>query len=228
MENNKHITGFIREFDRAKAEETRTVEFVISDETRDRHGTIIPLKNWKLDRFNANGIVGYQHEVYGGMGASNPDQVLGVGEAFIEDGKLIGRVKFEPAEINPLAEKILQKIMHGSLKSTSVGFRELTRGKWGEKDEARDGATPTYYFGDVELLEFSIVNIPSNPNALRRELEADGQMKDADEEIKRLGAQIAAQADEIESLTTKIDLQSRLVETLEMTVKYYKNKSLRG
>lgn len=228
MKNNKHITGFIREFDRAKAEETRTVEFVISDETRDRHGTIIPLKNWKLERFNANGIVGYQHEVYGSFDGSNPDQVLGIGEAFVENGKLIGRVKFEPADINPLAEKIFQKVLHGTLKATSVGFRELVKGKWGEKDEARDGANPTYYFGEVELLEFSIVNIPSNPNALRRELEADGQIKDADEEIKRLGAQIAAQGEEIESLNTKISLQSRMIETLEMTVKYYKNKSLRG
>ena len=171
METRKYTTGTIRNFDRAKAEETRTVEFVISDETRDRHGTVIPINAWDIEKFNKNGIVGYQHEVHGGFFDSNPDQVLGIGQAYKEDGKLVGRVTFEPKEINPLAEKIFKKVLHGTLKATSVGFIETQKGTWGEKEEARDGSNPTYYFGGVELLEFSIVNIPSNPNALRRSLE---------------------------------------------------------
>ena len=44
------------------------VEFVISDETRDRHGTVIPIKSWEIKNYNKNGIVGYQHDVYGGWG----------------------------------------------------------------------------------------------------------------------------------------------------------------
>jgi hypothetical protein len=174
MKNTKFTTGTIRAFDRKKAEETRTIEFIISDETRDRHGTVIPINAWKIDRFNNNGIVGYQHEVNGSWGGnSNPDQVLGIGFVFVEDGKLIGRVNFEPVEINPLAEKIFQKVLHGTLKATSVGFIETEKGKYGEKAEARDGENPTYYFKSVELLEFSIVNIPSNPNALRRSIETE-------------------------------------------------------
>ena len=215
MENKNFLTGEIRAFDRAKAEETRTVEFVISDETRDRHGTVIPIDAWKLSSYNKNGIVGYQHEVYGGWGEPNPDLILGRGEAFIEDGKLIGRVTFEPAEINPLAEKIFQKVLHGTLKATSVGFREITRGKWGEGDEAVSGKNPTYYFGAVELLEFSIVNIPSNPNALRRKIDEDAETNRIAElsgEIGRLGAQIMSQAREIEFLKKVND--------------YYRNKGL--
>lgn len=190
MEAKNYTTGLIREFDRKSAEESRTVEFVISDETRDRHGTVIPVDNWKLDRYNANGIVGYQHNVYGGDGQPNPDQVLGIGRAAIEDGKLIGKVTFEPAEINPLAEKIFQKVLHGTLKATSVGFRELEKGKWGEKERGEDisGEKSTYYFGPVELLEFSIVNIPSNPNALRRELdeEVENATKELTEKVRQL------------------------------------------
>lgn len=207
MENKAYITGEIRAFDRAKAEETRTIEFVISDETRDRHGTVIPIKSWNIKNYNKNGIVGYQHEVYGGWGDPNPDMILGRGEAFVEEGKLIGRVTFEPAEINPLAEKIFQKVLHGTLKATSVGFREVVQGKWGEGEESVNGKTPTYYFGSVELLEFSIVNIPSNPNALRRKVEADAEenkmlfrIAELSEEVGRLGAQIMAQAREIEFL----------------------------
>ncbi len=200
METKNYTTGLIREFDRKAAEETRTVEFVISDDTRDRHGTVIPVDNWKLDRYNDNGIVGYQHNVYGGDGQPNPDQVLGIGRAAVEDGKLIGRVTFEPAEINPLAEKIFQKILHGTLKATSVGFRELEKGKWGDKERGEDisGEKATYYFGPVELLEFSIVNIPSNPNALRRELdeEIENKTKDLTENIQRLESEIKSLKEE--------------------------------
>ncbi|MDH5524523.1 MAG: HK97 family phage prohead protease [Desulfobulbaceae bacterium] len=170
------------------AEETRQIDFVISDESRDRHGTIIPLNAWKLQNFNANGIVGYQHDVYGDdfLTKADPDDVIGIGEAFTEDGKLIGRVTFEPAEINPKAEKIFQKVLHGTLKATSVGFYETKKGAWGEKEQARDGATPTYFFGEVELLEFSIVNIPSNPAALRRKLEEKTLAADLEETRQQL------------------------------------------
>lgn len=196
MENMKHIFGQVRAFDRAKAEETRQVEFVISDESRDRHGTIIPVNNWKLDNFNNNGIVGYQHDVYGDgfFSKPDPDDVLGRGEAFIDNGQLIGRVTFEPADINPKAEKIFQKVLHGTLKATSVGFIEKSKGKYGEKDQARGEANQTYYFGDVELLEFSIVNIPSNANALRRNAnetkieELETKIKELEEENNRLTA----------------------------------------
>ena len=216
METDKtYIAGQIREFDRAKAEETRTVEFVISDESRDRHGTVIPIKSWNIKNYNKNGIVGYQHKVYGGLGEPNPDLILGRGEAFVEDGKLIGRVTFEPAEINPLAEKIFQKVLHGTLKATSVGFRETVKGAWGEDEEAVNGKNPTYYFGQVELLEFSIVNIPSNPNALRRKIEEQQETDRVTEltgECERLGGQI-------------ISLQKE-VDFLKKAIQYYKNKGL--
>jgi len=169
MENRKFTTGTVRAFDRSNAEKTREIEFVISDDTRDRHGTVIPVKAWKLETFNRNGIVGYQHDIYGnGFEKPDPDDVIGVGTAFIENGKLIGRVRFERKENNPKAEKIFQKVLDGILRATSVGFIEIKPGKWGEGPEARNGENPTYYFSEVELLEFSIVNIPSNPNAVKR------------------------------------------------------------
>jgi hypothetical protein len=153
-------------------EETRTVEFVISNNTRDRHRTVLNPAGWKLDNFNRNGIVGYQHNVYGdGMCAGpNPDDVIGRGSAFFEGDQLIGRVVFEPADINPLAEKIFRKVLFGSLRATSVGFAEIGKGNYGTGTEARGGKDETYYFQGQELLEFSIVNIPSNPDATARAL----------------------------------------------------------
>lgn len=166
----KHIQGQLREL-ADDVRETRTIEFVISTEQKDRHGTIIPVENWELDNFNRNGIVGYQHDVYGSWSGNDPDSVIGKGRAWVEDGKLIGSVQFEPAEINPLAEKIFQKVLFGSLTSTSVGFMEKTRGEY-RADNPDDPKSPrTYFYGKVELLEFSVVNIPSNSEAVKREFE---------------------------------------------------------
>ena len=189
METNlKHITGHIRKV-ADNVEETRTIEFVISTAKKDRHGTIIPIENWDLDNFNRNGIVGYQHDVYGSwFGENNPDKVIGVGKAWVEDDQLIGSVQFEPADLNPLAEKILRKILIGSLKSTSVGFIETSAGKY-RADNPDDPKSPrTYYYGKVELLEFSIVNIPSNSDAVKRQI-ADEQKAVLKEAIREVLAE---------------------------------------
>lgn len=153
-------------------EETRTVQFVISNSTRDRHRTVLNPAKWQLENFNRNGIVGYQHNVYGDglCSGPNPDDVIGRGRAFLEGDQLIGEVVFEPADINPLAEKIFRKVLFGSLRATSVGFAEIGKGNYGTGTQARGGADETYYFAGQELLEFSIVNIPSNPDATKRAL----------------------------------------------------------
>ena len=153
-------------------EETRTIEFIISDESKDRHGTILKTDGWDISSFNRNGIVGYQHNVYGGglFSEPDPDSVIAKGFAFIESRQLIGKTTFEPAEINPLAEKIFRKVLYGTLKSTSVGFSEIEPGYYGQGNEARGASNETYYLGKRELLEYSIVNIPSNKNALVRSM----------------------------------------------------------
>jgi hypothetical protein len=164
--------GNIRAFDLEKAKETRTVEFIISSADRDRHRTVVNMKGWDLENFNLNPIVGYQHNVYGDNMCTpdNPDNVLGPGRAFFEGDKLIGEVTFETKEINPLAEKIFQKVLNGTLRATSVGFLETGKGKYGEGDQRQGGKDETYYFEGQELLEFSIVNIPSNAKAVGRSI----------------------------------------------------------
>ena len=171
-------------------EKTRTVTFVASTDSRDRHGTVLNQKNWDIDNFNRNPVIGYQHNVYGGNECNepNPDSQLGVGKAYFETTKkaskdekteLLIDVTFEPAELNPLAEKVFQKILHGSLRASSVGFIPLkddkgnkgTYGKQNEDGEITD--SDTYFFVGQELLELSIVNIPSNPDALKKSFRND-------------------------------------------------------
>lgn len=160
----------------------RKVTFVASDGTRDSAGTVLNVNGWDLKRFNSNGIIGYQHKVYGGWeDTDNPDNVIGKGFAYVKDGKLMVDVEFEPAEINELADKIYKKILFGSLRAVSVGFVPIGRGQWGKDDEAIDGKNPTYYYAGQQLLEISVVNIPANPNALKKSFiqEAiDAEMKE--------------------------------------------------
>lgn len=140
-------------------------EFVISDSTLDRYGTVIPISAWNLENYDKNGIVAYQHET-SSWDKPDPDYIIGKGKAWIEDNtRLVGSVEYEPADLNPLADKIRRKVEFGTLSSTSVGFRHI-RGHWGEENR---GENPdVYYFDEVDLLEFSIVNIPANPNAVKR------------------------------------------------------------
>ena len=172
-----------------KAEEGRKLTFVASDGTRDSAGTVLNVDGWDLKRFNKNGIIGYQHKVYGGWDdTQNPDNVIGKGHAYVDGKRLMVDVEFEPADINPLAEKIYQKLLFGSLKAVSVGFVPVGKGAWGEGEEALSGSNPTYYYAGQELLEVSVVNIPANPNALRKGLE------EQDEEIAALRAEAEEEA----------------------------------
>lgn len=168
--NKKTTSALVREIPK-DVDDTRTIDFIISDSTKDRHSTVVNQTGWRLENYLRNPVVGYQHNIYGaGMCVDpNPDMVIGKAmNVRIEGGKLMASVAFEPAEINPLAEKVFQKLKFGSLKAVSVGFIEIGEGKFGEGLEAKGAPNETYYFEGQELLEFSVVNIPSNPAAVAR------------------------------------------------------------
>jgi hypothetical protein len=116
--------------------------------------------------------VAYQHNLFGDFcNPADPDNVIGkTVDIGVIDGALMASAEFEGADINPRAEKIFRKVLFGSIGATSVGFQEVGQGRYGEGDEARDGANETYYFEGQELLEWSIVNIPSNPDAGKRKM----------------------------------------------------------
>lgn len=158
----------------ANAEESRIIPFVNSTSTRDRHGTVLNQDGWDLSAYRANPVVGYQHNLSGDLcNAPDPDFIIGKDinpqvEGSAGNRTLTGAVQFEPADINPLAEKVFRKVLFGSLSRSSVGFIEVGNGKYGEGEEAEGRAAETYYFEGQQLLEWSIVNIPSNPDAGKR------------------------------------------------------------
>lgn len=162
-------------------EEKRTVEFVASDGSVDSYGTVLPVDKWDLKRYEKNGIVGYMHDVYGESWtkSADPDDIIGKGVAFVEDDKLVVRITFEPKSLNERADKIFRKIQFGTLNAVSVGFRAQGKGHMGDEERGED--PKVYYYGGMELLEVSVVNIPSNANALKRSMELEREGWDIEE-----------------------------------------------
>jgi hypothetical protein len=153
----------------------RTFKFIISDESVDRYGTVIKVAGWKLDNYAKNGIVAYQHNTF----SNDPDMIVGKGRAWVEDGVLMGEVEFEPEGTNEIADKLVKKLEFGSIRATSVGFNPTEYSR-GIKEHGED--PETIYFRSQDLLEWSIVNIPANPNAVaQKSLEEFVRMATEDE-----------------------------------------------
>ena len=182
MEENKdnilrrQITGL--EF-RAQDPDRRMVEFVASTNAVDSYGTVLPVDKWDLSRYARNGVVGYQHDIYY---SDDPDNVIGRGEAFVDGDALAIRIYFEPAEINRKAEKVYQKVLFGSINAVSVGFAPTAEGHWGRRADDED--PDVYYYNGQQLLEVSVVNVPSNPDAVKRSIEAERALHEGEREAE--------------------------------------------
>ena len=185
-------------------EETRTVEFVASDNSVDSYGTVLPVDKWDLKRYQNNGIVGYMHDVYGDSWtkSADPDDIIGKGEAFVEDDKLVVRITFEPADLNERADKIYRKIQFGSLHAVSVGFRATAKGHKGDEERGED--PNVYYYNGQELLEVSVVNIPANANALKRSMEEEEAVREYEEKAEEPEPVVDTTAEEPADYTSTI------------------------
>lgn len=183
MESIKYAQSvFEAQIDKSTVEETRKITFVIAAESTGkdhRNKFVYDWSNWKLDNFNANPIVGYQHNVYGDnmCVAPNPDDVLGKATAGMDTFKgkraIIADTTFEPAEINPIAEKVFRKVIWGSLSAVSVGVNPTGKITTEYTKNAKGEVTDYHLnFPGQELVEFSIVNIPADPLALRRSMKS--------------------------------------------------------
>lgn len=150
-------------------EESRTIEFVASDNSRDSYRTVLPVDKWDLTRYDKNGVVTYQHSFF----SSDPDMVIGRGVARVEGDELIVAITFETADLNPVADKVFRKILAGTINAVSVYFNPTKRGHWGTGEEDEHGSNPTYYYDGQELLEVSVVVLPGNPNSTRRNFGED-------------------------------------------------------
>lgn len=170
-ENTGTLTrsAFVRDMSQEQIEK-RIAEFVISTEAVDTYGTVFRIDGWDLSLYEQNPVVLYAHQSW----SADPDVIIGRGEVFVEDGQLIGRVIFESGETNQLAEKVFRKVEAGILRMASIGAN-VREAHWGVESYGED--PDVLYFDKMDLLEWSIVPIGSNPEALKRSTEALEDLK---------------------------------------------------
>lgn len=151
----------------------RVVSFRSSTPDLDRHGTRIISTGIKTDHYDRNPIFLWGHDGYGSMLGGAPDIENVIGRTVAHDRHRDGfdhDVEFAPADVNPKAEMALRMVEHGILGATSLGFAPI-EGQWHEEQSDTRGAPPIIVFDEVELLEVSLVPIPSNPYAHSRAME---------------------------------------------------------
>jgi HK97 family phage prohead protease len=140
----------------------RALRFTISTGTVDREQDRVALAGWDLANYRRNPVVLWGHDA----------ARLPIGRAFdvsIEGAALKASVEFIPndtPEAGQFAEAVFRLAKGGFIAATSVGFRPI---KWEyTRDQARgaDDWFPGIDFEEQELVEFSIVTVPANPEAL--------------------------------------------------------------
>jgi len=144
--------------------ENREAEFVISSESTDTYDTVFVAEGADFTRYEQNPIVAYAHRTW----SDDPDMILGTSEVRQEGKLTIAKVRFEDVDTNPLAEKVFKKIQRKTLRMASIGANIL---EWRYGDESKGENKNTIYFTRWELLEWSIVPIGSNAEALKRSVE---------------------------------------------------------
>lgn len=149
-------------------EDQRDFDFVITTDRKDSYGTIFSSDGWDFTRYLQNPVVFYNHR----SGGEDPDDLVGITvkgpwRETMSDGStgFVARVQFEPADVNPKAEKIRKKIINGSIRMASIGAA-VYDAEWAERD-----GEDVLVFTRQELFEWSIVNVGSNPGAILKDNE---------------------------------------------------------
>lgn len=135
-------------------DETRRVTFAISTGAVDRDGDTIAVDGWDVAAYLKNPVVLWAHR----------SDMLPIAKALSVTktaGQLKATAEFPPAGLHPLADTVFEMLKTGYLRATSVGFRPIKSAH----NEERGGFWPTD-FVEQELVEFSVVPVPSNPEAL--------------------------------------------------------------
>jgi hypothetical protein len=134
--------------------ESRKITFTISTASVDRYGDTIAVDGWQLDAFRKNPVVLWAHDSMSLPVAKAP-------RIWIEGGKLKAEAEFTPVGMARFNDTVFDMYRLGFLSATSVGFMPI-KYAFVDDPERRYGID----FLQQELLEFSCVPVPANPDAL--------------------------------------------------------------
>ncbi len=148
----------------------RALWWTVSTEQRDRDKDRLSIGGWDTKNYRKNPVVLWAHNSGSGMFSGPPIPPIGRAlkiEIDREKGRLRLLKQFAPQEVHPFGFMIYQLALEGILKAASVGFLPT---KW-QQDEPQEGEKAEERIGLLflkqELLESSVVSIPSNPGALQ-------------------------------------------------------------
>ena len=129
------------------------IEIIGSTGDMDRDEEVIDAKGWDLKNFKKNPVVLPSHD-YRQPAIGRATNVK------LTDGKLMFKIEFPPEGDYPLADVFRKLYKGGFMKASSVGFIPT---EWIDGDGKKN---PYRTYTKQELLEISLVTVPSNPNAL--------------------------------------------------------------
>nr|AGS53324.1 hypothetical protein [uncultured bacterium contig00013] len=149
----------------ADVEAGQGLPWTLSTFDLDRYGERIDPAGWDFKRYMDNPVVEWAHRY----------DIPAIGKIeglTIDDKGLHGLVYFNDKAYDPFGWSIGQRVKAGVIRAGSVGFRVIEV-EIPDKETAKDGTS--LIFRKQELLEFSICNVPANPFALAKSLEAAKQ-----------------------------------------------------
>jgi HK97 family phage prohead protease len=141
---------------KADSEDLREFSALITNEAQDRDNEVLLASGMKKSDFLNNGIILFNHD---------PDQPIGTATALRRSGNgwiAKGRI----AENVQKAEEVWQLLKQGILKGVSVGFTVIEQRAPTKKDFAEFGKNVSNIISKWNLLEFSVVSVGANQEAL--------------------------------------------------------------
>ncbi len=132
--------------------DSRSVTFLISTDAVDRDGDSIDPTGWDLKNYQASPVVLWSHD------HKNPPIAKTTRIEQTKNG-LSATAEFPAKGIYPFADTVYELLKGGFLNASSVGFRPI------ESEQATDRKSGMNFMKQ-ELLEWSVVPIPANPDAL--------------------------------------------------------------
>jgi HK97 family phage prohead protease len=141
----------------AANEQSRVINFIISNETQDSYRDVVSADGWDLERYNKNPVVLWAHD-------KSQLPVARAMDVRVEGDALLSSAEFAERDTYEFADDVFKMLKAGFLNAVSVGFIPL---EWTWDDE-RGG----YNFLKCELFEYSVVPVPANPDALQNAIES--------------------------------------------------------
>ena len=163
-EGNKNIDAAVRKqyaSDNVKAidEENRQIEFVISTEAVDRYSDIVQVRGISLDNYLKNSVVLFSHDNH----QPPPAKCVEIKKR-PKKRQLVATAQFPTRDVYEFGDTLYNLYKEGYMRATSIGFKPIEYA-WAEEEEPESEAKGLI-FKKSELLEWSLVSVGANPEAL--------------------------------------------------------------